>query len=64
VKKRVRGYYAMPLLWADAMIGWANARLDHGEVNVEIGFVDQRPRDREFTRELEAEIERLRRFLK
>ena len=24
VKKRVRGYYAMPILWQDSMIGWAN----------------------------------------
>ncbi len=23
--KRIRGYYAMPLLWCDRVIGWANA---------------------------------------
>ncbi len=24
VKKRVRGYYAMPMLWRDRFVGWAN----------------------------------------
>jgi hypothetical protein len=63
VKKRQRGYYAMPLLWGDSMIGWANARLENGRLNVDVGFVGKRPRGREFTRELDAEVERLQRFL-
>ena len=63
VAKRVRGYYAMPLLWGDAVIGWANARVVDGELDVDVGFVDKRPRERDFGRELDAEIERLRQFL-
>jgi uncharacterized protein len=62
-KQRVRGYYAMPLLWTDSMIGWANARVENGQLNVDVGFVGQRPRGREFTRELDEEIARLRQFL-
>jgi uncharacterized protein len=56
--KRVRGYYALPLLWRDRVIGWANVDDD-----IELGFVGKRPRDREFSRELDAERERLRQFL-
>ena len=62
-KKRVRGYYAMPLLWKDSMIGWANARVENSRLHVDVGFVGTRPRAREFTRELDAEIARLKSFL-
>jgi uncharacterized protein YcaQ len=62
--QRVRGYYAMPLLWTDSMIGWANARVENGRLNVDVGFVGQRPRGREFTRELDEEIARLQGFLR
>jgi uncharacterized protein YcaQ len=64
VAKRVRGYYAMPLLWRDSVIGWANARLDDARLNVEVGFVETRPDDKQFVSELEAEIDRLGSFLK
>jgi uncharacterized protein YcaQ len=29
-EKRVRGYYAMPLLWGDRVIGWANVSITRG----------------------------------
>jgi hypothetical protein len=61
--KRVRGYYALPLLWGDSMPGWANARVEGGRLSVDVGFVNKRPCDREFTRELDAEIARLELFL-
>lgn len=64
VKKRIRGYYAMPLLWGDSIIGWASGRIEDGRLIVDLGFVGKRPRDREFTRELDAEIGRLEQFLK
>lgn len=63
VAKRVRGYYAMPLLWGDAIIGWANASTED-RLRVDLGFVDGRaPRDRDFKREADAEIARLAEFL-
>ncbi len=59
--QRVRGYYALPLLYRDRVVGWANVDKD---LRVEVGFAAARPTDREFARELEAEEARLRQFLK
>ncbi|MGH7727531.1 MAG: DNA glycosylase AlkZ-like family protein [Vulcanimicrobiaceae bacterium] len=61
--KRVRGYYALPLLWADAVIGWANVGRNGGALQIELGFVEQRPKSAAFRRELDAEIARLEVFL-
>ena len=64
VAKRVRGYYALPLLWRDEVVGWANASTRGGALEVDVGFVAGRPRERDFNRELAAEIERLGVFLR
>ena len=61
--KRKLGYYALPLLWRDRVIGWANVTVKQGRMHPEFGFVTSKPRDRPFARELEAEVERLRAFL-
>jgi hypothetical protein len=62
--KRVRGYYALPLLWRHEMIGWANLSVQSGQLMHEIGFVSGRaPRGAGFRRELEAELDGIRRFL-
>ena len=62
--KRVRGYYALPLLWRDAVIGWGNLAVKDGELKAELGYVSGKaPRDAGFKRELEAELERMRAFL-
>jgi uncharacterized protein YcaQ len=62
--KRTRGYYALPMLFRERVIGWANCEMRGGSLDVELGFVFGRPRERAFSVELEAEIERLRRFLR
>ncbi|MBI4335798.1 MAG: YcaQ family DNA glycosylase [Candidatus Omnitrophica bacterium] len=62
--ERLRGYYAMPLLWGDEVIGWANAGMSGGRLKVEPGFVAKRPADKVFRAELEAETGRLEEFLK
>jgi uncharacterized protein YcaQ len=60
---RLRGYYAMPLLWGEAVVGWANVGVVGVDLNVELGFIEKRPREKDFNSELEAEIARLRFFL-
>jgi uncharacterized protein len=62
--KRTRGYYALPLLWRDHVIGWGNLSVKNGELTSVLGYVESRPpRDRLFKRELDAELDRLRIFL-
>jgi uncharacterized protein YcaQ len=62
--KRKLGYYALPLLWRDRMIGWGNLSVRHGKLHVDFGSFNSRPqRDRIFRRELEAELDRMRAFL-
>jgi uncharacterized protein len=63
VAKRQRGYYALPMLWRERVIGWANLQVVAGSLNVELGFVAKRPAGAPFRRALEAELERLRAFL-
>jgi uncharacterized protein YcaQ len=65
VEKRKLGYYALPILWRERVVGWANARLEEERLVVEAGYVGSGPpRERAFRRELEAETERLRGFLR
>ena len=62
--RRQHGYYALPLLWRDQVVGWANAALADGRLAVQTGYVAGRaPRDAGFRAALDDEIERLRVFL-
>ena len=62
--KRKLGYYALPLLWRDRVIGWANLGVKNDDLVRDIGYAEgQPPRDRAFKRELENELEQMRRFL-
>src|SRR5215831_5915202 len=62
--KRVRGYYAMPMLWRDEVIGWGNLSVIDGALKAEFGYVKGEPQDPVFSRELETELERMREFLR
>jgi len=65
VAKRKLGYYALPLLWREDVVGWANAAVKDGSLTLELGYVAGRaPKPRAFARELEAEVERMRDFLR
>jgi uncharacterized protein YcaQ len=61
--KRLRGYYAMPLLWGESVIGWANASVEEQFLKIDVGFAAGRPTDADFRQELEAEVQRLETFL-
>jgi uncharacterized protein YcaQ len=61
--QRQFGYYAMPVLWGDAVIGWANITAPGGKLDVALGFIGRRPRDPAFRRALDAEIARMQAFL-
>ncbi|HKS09020.1 MAG TPA: crosslink repair DNA glycosylase YcaQ family protein [Pyrinomonadaceae bacterium] len=67
VVKRKLGYYAMPLLWRERVIGWANAAVKNGalecDVNYIEGYVSSRASEQLFKRELERELDRIRSFL-
>ncbi|HJZ71887.1 MAG TPA: crosslink repair DNA glycosylase YcaQ family protein [Vicinamibacterales bacterium] len=64
VPKRKLGYYALPLLWHDRVIGWGNVSVKRTALKADLGYVDGRPpRDRTFRRGLDEELDRLRCFL-
>jgi len=63
VAKRKLGYYAMPLLWRDHVVGWANLAVKNGALQCDIGYVGSPPKEVVFKRELEAEMDRIRSFL-
>jgi uncharacterized protein YcaQ len=64
VAKRIRGYYALPILWRNRVIGWSNVSVKSGELESDFGYVKSPPRDRAFKRELAAELDRMRAFLR
>jgi uncharacterized protein YcaQ len=64
VKRRKWGYYALPLLWRDRVIGWGNIAVVNGALHAGIGYVSGRaPRERAFAGALAMELDRMRAFL-
>ena len=62
--KRKLGYYALPILWRDRVIGWGNLSVLNGKLACSFGYVGGRaPRDAPFRRALDAELERMQAFL-
>jgi uncharacterized protein YcaQ len=63
--RRKLGYYALPLLWRDRVIGWGNLSIVQGELVADLGYVaGSAPKERIYRRELEAELARLAHFLR
>jgi uncharacterized protein YcaQ len=64
ISRRKLGYYALPLLWRDRVIGWGNVSVKTGTLQSDFGYISsQPPRDRVFRRGLEEELDRLCAFL-
>ena len=62
--RRVRGYYALPMLWRGQVIGWGNLALRDGRLSGDFGYVTgQAPRDPVFRRALADEMDRVQAFL-
>jgi uncharacterized protein YcaQ len=62
--RRVRGYYALPLLWRDRVVGWANLGWRNGVLSHELGYVAaSEPGEAGFARALDDELARMVVFL-
>jgi uncharacterized protein YcaQ len=62
--KRVRGYYALPLMWGDAVIGWGNLSVVSGRLAPSFGYVaGGAPKALAFRRALDEEVARIEAFL-
>ncbi len=62
--KRLRGYYALPLMWRDAVIGWGNLSVVAGRLVPQLGYTAGRaPKERPYRQELDAELARMEAFL-
>ncbi len=62
--KRLLGYYALPLLWREHIVGWANVAVRDGRLQPEIGFFGPRPAEPAFTSAVDDELQRLHAFLR
>jgi uncharacterized protein len=61
--KRRRGHYAMPMLWGEQMLGWANLKVVDGRLQHELGFAGSRPHGSAFQRALNKALQQTREFL-
>ena len=64
VAERKLGYYALPLLWRDQVVGWGNLSFDEGRLRASFGYVTGKaPSARAFKHGLEEELAQIERFL-
>jgi uncharacterized protein YcaQ len=62
--QRQRGYYALPLLWRDEVIGWGNLTWRAGRLDAQLGYVAGRPpREAAYRTALDEELARCTTFL-
>jgi hypothetical protein len=61
--KRVRGYYALPLLWHEQVVGWGNLSWRDGQLEPDIGYVAGKAPGGGFKAALRDELARMEAFL-
>jgi uncharacterized protein len=61
--QRRMGHYAMPVLWREHVVGWANLKVVDGRLRHSLGFVGPRPRGLAFRRALDEALRRMAVFL-
>ena len=61
--KRHMGHYAMPMLWGEQALGWANLKVVGGRLQRKLGFAGPRPRSRKFQLALDAALQQTHKFL-
>ncbi len=62
--KRQYGYYALPVLWHEQVVGWANLSVREGELMSNVGYAGKSlARDKVFRGALEDELQRMADFL-
>jgi len=57
------GHYALPLLWHERVIGWANVTSAGGRLQPRFGYAEETPRSAAFTAALDDELQRMTEFL-
>ena len=62
-RSRRLGYYAMPLLWMDRVVGWVNCTRSGERLEVRTGFVAGKPKERDFRQAFDHEVARMEGFL-
>ena len=55
--------YAMPVLWREQVLGWANLKVVDGRLQHELGFAGPRPRGSAFQRALDEALQQMQEFL-
>jgi len=60
---RRMGHYAMPMLWGEQILGWANLKVVDGRLQHVLGFAGSRPRGRAFQVALDEALQRIQEFL-
>jgi len=61
--KRRMGHYAMPMLWGEQVLGWANLKVVGGQLQHKLGFSGSRPRGSAFPRALDEALQQMQEFL-
>jgi uncharacterized protein len=61
--KRRMGHYALPMLWGEQALGWANLKVIDGHLQHELGFAGKRPKGPAFRLAVAEALQEMQDFL-